>query len=396
MRATLSLVAAALCATSASACTTIIVGKDASADGSVMCTHSDDGESNSDARIVRVPGVPHIAPGAKRDVFWDTEGYPRHVGDKRGVEEYFVANNPGQDPSVVIGTIPEANATFTYFEANYGIMNENSVGFGESTCSAVFGTNSVAHGGKALLSIDSLSRIAMERATSSKHAVRIMGALAEQYGFYGAGSFEGSAESLMVIDPTEGWIFQILPDNTGASAVWAAARVPDDKVGIVANMFTIRGLNLTDSANFMASASAHTIAVAQGWWKPSDGLMDFTAVYSDGEYAHKFYSGRRMWGGYRILAPSVVLPDNYTDLRFDTIYPTFIKPDKKLTVADLLEVHRTFYQGTKYDMTQGVAAGPFGNPDRFKTQGITKVGGAWERSIGLFRTTQAHVLQARR
>jgi hypothetical protein len=76
-------------------------------------------------------------------------------------------------------------------------------------------------------------------------------------------------------------------------------------------------------------------------------------------------------------------------------YPTFIKPDKKITVADLLDVHRTFYEGTPYDLTQGVAAGPFGNPDRFKTQGITKVGGAWERSIGLFRTTQAHVLQAR-
>ena len=68
-------------------CTTIIVGKDASADGSVMCTHSDDGESNPDARIVRVPGVANIAAGAKRNIFWDTEDYPRHVGDKRGVKE---------------------------------------------------------------------------------------------------------------------------------------------------------------------------------------------------------------------------------------------------------------------------------------------------------------------
>jgi|TARA_B110000208_G_scaffold119461_1_gene146050 dipeptidase len=307
----------------------------------------------------------------------------------------MVANNPGQSPSVAIGTIPEVNSTYGYFEANYGIMNEWSVGFGESTCSGVFGTNSVGHGGKALLSIDSLSRIAMERAKTSKQAVHIMGTLAEKYGFYGAGSFEGSAESLMVVDPTEGWIFQILPDDTGASAIWAAARVPDDHVGIVANMFTIRGLDVDDTKNFAFSASVHTIAQKKGWWKPDDGPLDFTAIYSDGEYAHKFYSGRRMWGGYGMLAPSVKLPDNYTDLRFDTVYPTFVKPDKKVTVADLLAVHRTFYEGTKYDMTKGVAAGPFGNPDRFKTQGITKIKGAWERSIGLFRTTQAHVLQAR-
>jgi dipeptidase len=199
----------------------------------------------------------------------------------------------------------------------------------------------------------------------------------------------------MVIDGAEGWIFQILPDDTGPSAIWAAARVPDDHVGIVANMFTIRDLDPSDSKNFAFSSNVHSIAQKKGWWKPSDGLLDFTAVYSDGEYAHKFYSGRRMWGGYRMLAPSVSLPDNYTDLRYDAVYPTFLKPDKKIEVADLLAVHRTFYEGTKYDMTKGVAAGPFGNPDRFKTQGITKVAGAWERSIGLFRTSQAHVLQAR-
>lgn len=53
-----------------------------------------------------------------------------------------------------------------------------------------------------------------------------------RYGFYGAGSgTEGSSESLMVNDPNEAFIFHILPDDSGKSAIWVAARVPDDEVG---------------------------------------------------------------------------------------------------------------------------------------------------------------------
>ena len=111
------------------------------------------------------------------------------------LESYPVEPRPGQEP---IGTIPQVAHTYAHFTNTYGIMNEKQVGMAESTCSAVFGTNAVGHGGKALLSIDSLSRIGLERCDTARCAVETMGALAEKYGFYGIGSFEGSAESLMV------------------------------------------------------------------------------------------------------------------------------------------------------------------------------------------------------
>lgn len=123
----------------------------------------------------------------------------------------------------------------------------------------------------------------------------------------------------MVIDPTEGWIFHVLPDDTGASAVWAAQRVGDDSAGVVANMFTIRNVDLANADKYLGSANMHTIAQGIGAWSPKDGLLDFTKVFSDGEYAHKFYSGRRMWGAYRLMAPTKELPDNYTDLKFEQV-----------------------------------------------------------------------------
>jgi len=389
------IVATACTLASVNCCTTLIVGKAASADGSVMATHSDDAESNPDPRLVRVPAQTYPA-GSKRDIFYDTEGFPRFVGN-RGVDAYLPSNNPGYNMSIPIGSIPQVEHTFSYFEATYGILNEKQVGIGESTCSAIFGTQARGHGGHALFSIDSLSRIALERSATAREAVQLMGDLAVKEGFYGADAFEGTGESLMVVDPEEGFIFHILPDDTGRSAVWAAQRVPDAHVGVVANMFTIRTLdpNATTAgkADFLFSPTVHAIAKKNGWWSPSDGLLDFTKVYSDGEYAHKYYSGRRMWGAYRMLAPELSIPAEYADLRPQQVYPATTPTTKKLGPRDLMAVHRTFYEGTKYSLTNGVAAGPFGNPDRYAT--TTQQKGNWERSIALYRTSESHVVQAR-
>lgn len=378
------------CARQASACTTLVVGKGASADGSVIVTHSDDAESNPDARLCWVAAADH-PEGSLRPVYYDTENFPRYVGHSRGRGCYEPA--PGQEPSPAIGHIPQVEHTYAFFEATYGLVNEHGLGIGESTCSAVFGTNAAGYGGKALLSIDELSRLAMERTNSSRAAVKLMGALAEEYGFYGVGSFEGSAESLMVGDPDEAFIFHILPDPTGISAIWAAQRVPDDHVGVVANMFVIREIDFNDPLNFLFSESVRSVAIEKRWWCPSCGPLDFTAIYSDGEYDHKFYSGRRVWGAYRMFG--VDLPDSYTNLKYDTVYPVTTKPGKgKISVEDLFVVHRDYYKGSKYDMTQGLAAGPWADPDRWST--TSKMNGNWERSIGIFRTSETHVVQSRR
>ena len=285
------------------------------------------------------------------------------------------------------------------YEATYGIMNEKSVAMGESTCSGVFATQAVGYGGKALLSIDELSRIALERCDTARCAVQMMGDLAVEYGFYGPdGGTEGGAESQLVSDPDEVFIFHILPDDTGTSAIWVAQRIPDDHVAVVPNMFVIRGVNLSDSYNFLGSKNMMEIATKHKLW-PLPGrendLLDFTAAFSDGEYGSKFYSGRRIWAAFHEFAPSVILPSNYTDLRYDAVYPVSLKPDKKIDAAFLMKLHGNYYQGTPFDMTVGLAAGPFGAPDRWPSSGSTATGN-FERSIGIYRTAHTHIVQSRK
>jgi len=391
----------------ADACTTILVGREASADGSVFCSHTNDGTAKTDPRLVHVPARDH-APGVKRPVYASPEDYPRYVGAARGVDAYLPVD--GQKPFEPIGYIDEVESTFAYFEDTYGALNEMGLGTGESTCSCVdwpaLGgkdsepcANATTTEGCALFSIDALNQVAMERASTAKEAVQLMGDLAVEHGFYGADSFEGSAESLMVVDPEEGWIFHVLAHPTAPSAIWAAERVPDDHVAVVANSFVIRRVDLTDAARFLGSDLA---AVAAAYPElaatcPSNDDCDFTRTFGGGEYAHKYYSGRRMWGMFRQLAPEHALDPEYPTSQPQWIPYAAHYPAAGVTRQQILDAHRDHYEGTPYDLTAGLAAGPFGTPNRYDPgAGEEEVRGTWERAISIARTSDSFVVQARR
>ena len=246
--------ALALLLPSALGCSTFLVGKDASSDGSLFVTHSDDGEGNPDARLSYVPPADH-APGSMRPVWPDLEDNPRYVGDHRG-DTYLpgVSVPPDTPPTEPIGHIPQVPHTFGYSEGNYGIMNEHQLSIGESTCSGRFVASAISAGGEALFCVNELSRVAMERCSTARCAIRVMGDLAVEHGFYGAaGSFEGGSETLLIADTEEGWVMHFVPYPETNSAVWVAQRVPDDEVAVVMNMFVIREVNSTDEDNYRAS-----------------------------------------------------------------------------------------------------------------------------------------------
>ena len=370
-------------------CTSLGVGKKATVDGSTYISHSNDGEDDTDPRLVLIPAKDH-ADGALRPIYWAPENFPRYVGYDRGAEAYYP--KPGENISEPIGHIPEVSHTYQYFEETYAVLNEHGLAIGESTCSSRFGTVAVKHGGKALLSVDTLSQLAMERCKTARDAIITMGKLSEKYGFYGPGSTEGSGESLMVSDPNEVYVFHILSDPDGISSIWAAQKI--EYFSIVANMYIIREIDFNNSDKFLYSSNIKDIAIKHNLWTKGTPF-DFTKIYSDGEYKHKYYSGRRQARALNLVNSSLNLNYTYDNLLYNP-YPVEVIPENLLTYDNVSSIMRDYYQNTPYDLTKGLAAGPFGTPDRYSDGiGSQQVHGHWERAIGMYRTSDSYVVQGR-
>lgn len=350
-------------------CTGFAVGPKAAVDGASMVGQTDDGEGGPGTSILFVPAAQHM-PGSVRPVI-------------------------DQETRQQIGEIPQVPYTFAYSYGAYGIMNEHKVAIGESTCSSRIVAKSLANNGTALFSNEELSRIALERCTTARCAVLMMGDMAVNHGgFYGEDSeVNTGGEALMVADPTEAWVFHILADPSGESAIWAAQRVPDDHVAFVPNTYVIREMELT-SSDFLLSLNAHTIARKFGWWSGTDdSKFNFAGAFSLGEYANPYYSARRMWRAYSLLAPSLGLGPQPEITDLDAGYPFSIKPDKLLAPQDIFKVLRDYLEGTAFSLVEGPAAGPFNSPLRLADGDAAKKvpTGAWERPISIYRADYAVV-----
>lgn len=335
------------------ACTSVVVGKNASVDGSVMTTHTCDGRYEFRLNLIPAKDWP---AGSMRPVVKDG-GYGADT-----------------DPARKVGEIPQVAHTYAYFDIAYPFGNENSVMIGETTV----GGRRELYNGDGLFEIWELERIGLERARTAREAIQIMGAVAEEFG-YGDGG-----ECLTVIDPNEAWFFEVYgagPFEKGA--VWMAQRVPDDEVAVSANRARIGDVIVDDPDNFMYSKNIFDVAKSFGWWDESQGALNCAKVFGPKSDP---YNNRREWRVLDIIAPSLKL-DPWAD-----VYPFSVKPDKKVSVADLMEIKRDHYEGTEFDLTQGPAAGPFGTPNRYATSSKY---GAWERAISMFRCSYVVVMQCR-
>ncbi len=368
------------------ACTVIIVGKSASADGSVMTTHTCDcGLCDWTFRYVPAADWP---TGSTRKIYHidQFKAFPPEVGLKW---ERIKDNFTGLE-------IPQPAHTFGYIHGAFGYMNDNQVAIGESTigCQKKMENNTPT----AKFDITMLTLIAMERATTAREAIKIMGELAEKYGY----GFTDTGEMLAVADPNEVWIFEIMPvgplwtpQSGKPGAVWCAQRVPDDHVSVCPNESRIGEIDMKNPDYFMFSPNVVSFAVEQKLYDPKSGRpFNWKRAYSPNEVSAASSNGSRvrLWRFFDLVAPSQKFSPETPNMDL----PFSIKPEKKLSVEDVMNMTRDKCEGTIFDPSRGLQGGPFANPN-FLPYGFQLEGQRYNTSrvIGVNRAEYVTVTQSR-
>lgn len=297
-------------------CTSIMVGRKASTDGSVITSHSCDGNWRTWLNIV--PRQKH-GKGAKREIYWGNL-HTETSWDLRG--------------KILKGKIPQVEETYAYLNVAYPCMNEKQLAIGETT---IRGRGELRND-EGLFLIEELEAIVLERCTTAREAIRLIEELVKEYGYGDRG------ECITIADPREVWHFEIFgPGIFEIGAVWAAVRIPDDHVGVSANRPRIGELFLDDTDNYMASDNVFSLAQEMGWWSPDSGTFKFW----------KAYSGRKPFGDREFYILSTLAPSLNLQID-DEELPFSVKPESKVSVRDVMRFYRETYEGTDFDMTKNL------------------------------------------
>ena len=299
-------------------CTSIMVGKKASADGSVITSHTCDSWYRTWMTV---------RPAADYK-----EGEMENIYDGRMHTEWV------EDMSKVVvkGQIPQVSHTYRVLDTSYPCLNEKQLGMGETTISG----RDTLRNKNGMFMIEELQRVALERCTTAREAIKLMGELVKQYGYGDSG------ECLTIADTKEVWIFEIFgegPDKIGG--VWAAQRIQDDEVAVSANIPRISTLNLKDKNNYMASDNVFDVAKRLGLWDGKEPFK-FWKAYGGPNYSGdwKNYSTREFFI-YTSLAPSLGLTEDMEEM------PLGVKPEKLVTVEEVARLLGSYYEGTEKDLS---------------------------------------------
>ena len=310
-----------------SACTNFLITKGATADGSTMISYAADSHVLY-GEMYLTPGGIH-PDGAMLDVYeWDTGKY--------------------------LGQIPQVKRTFTVV----GNMNEHQVSIGETT----YGGREELFGGEGEMDYGSLMYITMQRASTAREAVKIMGQLVEKHGYISEG------ESFSVADPQEVWFVDMIgkgPEEKGA--VWVARKIPDGYVSAHANQARIRQFPRNDPKNCLYAKDVVSFARKKGYFKGSDKDFSFADAYAPMNYTGLRICEARVWSFFRRVAPSLKLsPDYVMGKEGAKPLPLWIKPDKKLSIRDVMELMRDHFEDSPMDLHEGIGAGPYKLPYRWR------------------------------
>jgi dipeptidase len=342
------------------ACTSVAVSKGASADGSVFISWTYD-VAGFMAPLQFITGGTH-AEGDSLDIYGFREG------------EY-------------LGRIAQSERTYKVV----GNMNENQVAISETT----FTGRKEQHGGDGMLDYGNLIYITLQRAASAREAILIMDELAKTYGYKDTG------ESFMIGDKNEVWVVEFIGKGEyERGALWVAARIPDGYIAAHANQARIRQIDWHDTENWMWAEDIVDFARDRGWYDGSDADFSFVDIYAPVTPTSLLLCESRVWSIFRRAAPSQAFSADYWRcVEGAEPYPLFVKPDRKISVEDVMAFHRDHFHDTPYYTGTGIGAGPYDNPYRWRPVVFELEGDStaysWERPISQPQTAFSFISQAR-
>ena len=358
-RVLFAFVAFLLSAVAGNACTNFLVGKKASADGSVFISYSADsyGMSGFVAHFLAA----YHPEGAMRDIYeWDSGKY--------------------------LGQIPEARRTYNVL----GNINEYQVAIAETT----FGGREELVDTAGIMDYGSMIYIALQRSRTAREAIDVMTSLVAEYGYCSSG------ESFSIADPDEAWILEMVGKaGKEKGAVWVAVRIPDDCISAHANQARIRKFDMNDKENVRYSADVVEFARKMGYYNGSDKDFDFAAAYCPADFGGLRYCDARVWSFFNMFGAEDMtkyLPWAQGDPTAEPM-PLYMKPKAPVSLQDMQRGMRDHYEGTPFDVTTDLGAGPFNMPYRpsplsFKVDGKEYFN---ERPISTFQTAFTFVAQLR-
>lgn len=328
-------------------CTDIIVGKNASVDGSVITSHTG---CCPECRVHVVPAQT-FKKGAMAPVYYGLQDV------KKPLHKY----------GKILGYIPQVEKTYAYFHTGYPQMNEHQLAIGESTLSQRDELKVDETIGKQIMTIEQAQLFALQRCKTAREAIKLITSLVEKYGFLPSCGPE--SEALCIVDPNEAWVLEVFsvgmdwePEKGELGAIWAAQRVPDDHVAIVPNWSIIKEIDLNNPDYFMASENYMQVAIDHGWYDPEEGKpFIWQEIYAP---IPREWAVSRLWLFYSTVAPNfkewpkkkLFTPFSgynayHQYLEDISYYPFSVKPEKRLSVQDVIAFQRSVFEGTIYDMT---------------------------------------------
>lgn len=291
-------------------CTNLIVGKKASADGSVMCSYSAD-DYGMFQNLCHYPAAKH-SKGEMRLIYdWDTNEFH--------------------------GKIPEASETYNVI----GNINEFQVTIAETT----FGGRPEMVDSTGIIDYGSLIYIGLQRSRTAREAISIMTSLAEKYGYNSEG------ETFTICDPQEAWIMEMMGCGPGSKqVVWVAVRIPDDAICAHANQSRIRTFNQNDKKNVLYSKNVIKFAREKGWYNGKDADFNFCMTYAAPDFGGRRCCEARVWSFYNRFCSDMdrYLPYVEGTAEHSEPMPLWVIPNRKLTVADVEAAMRDHYENTPF------------------------------------------------